>query len=165
MARRKKKTTKKKTTAAKTTAAKKTAAKKKTTAAQKKLARRPEWSEVTYEQMEEWRKAQGLPKKRFANVIGVTNSTYHNWARGIAVATYNTQRKIRDIIEGRILPSADGRTAPARLGSRANGGGPTDVIGATADIVNTYQQTHAGKMSRADLLALIRDVRAVLAGS
>ena len=52
------------------------------------------WIEVTYDEIEEYRKANNLSKLNMARFIGVTNSTYHNWKRSKAVATPQAQKRI-----------------------------------------------------------------------
>ena len=143
------KTTKKKTTS-KTTRSKSKSAKKGSS------ARRPSWSIVTYDQIEEWRKKQGLPKKRMATLLGVTNSTYHNWARGIAVATYNTQRKIRDVLDRDTVPSGVASAPRRKSGPNPN------PNGTRADLVKTYIAANPGKVSPDEMIELLDRVRAKL---
>jgi transcriptional regulator with XRE-family HTH domain len=140
-----------------------------------KAARRPSWSVVTYEQIEAWREQQGLPKKRMATLLGVTNSTYHNWARGIAVATYNTQRKIREILDRGEVPaelaSAPGRGRPRGAGGNPSGnsatpghpsGGSSRLQELTVDLVKAYVEANPGKVTPDALIDLIGQVRAQL---
>ena len=129
-------------------------------------ARRPSWSIVTYEQIEEWRKKQGLPKKRMASLLGVTNSTYHNWARGIAVATYNTQRKIRDVLDRDAVPAGIAGPGRRKSGPNANpvqahGGARLEEL--TVDLVKTYVEANPGKITPDALIELLDRVRAKLA--
>jgi transcriptional regulator with XRE-family HTH domain len=121
------------------------------------------WTVVTFEELEAWRQRQGLPKKRVADRLGVTNSTYHNWARGIAVATPATQHKIHALINGAELPDA------ARAGSRPWNGADASVrdgsavLSSTAQIVNAYLQSRtAAKLTPEGLCQLIRDVTRAL---
>lgn len=120
------------------------------------------WTVVTFAELEAWRQGQGLPKKRVADRLGVTNSTYHNWARGIAVATPATQHKIHALITG----APDGAL---RSSARHNGGldrvedGALAVLASTAQIVNAYLHSGpAGKLTPDDLCQLIRDVTKAL---
>lgn len=159
-----KKKTQRKTTKKKTTAkASKAKAKAK---AKGSSARRPSWSIVTYEQIEAWRTKQGLPKKRMATLLGVTNSTYHNWARGIAVATYNTQRKIRDVLDRDTVPS--GIASPVRrsksgtLTNPAAGTSNTRLQELTVDLVKSYVEANPGKVTPDALIELIERVRGKL---
>lgn len=83
-----------------------------------------------------------------ADMLGVTNSTYHNWARGIAVATPNTQERIR-----RILSDPQPRTP------RSN---RSDVIRATGEIVSSFLSRQSGAFSIDDLGVLVRRVSRAL---
>ena len=57
-----------------------------------------EWVEgLSFEILEEGRKVLGLRKLGMANLLGVTNSTYHNWKRG-GVPNTSCQIKIQDIL-------------------------------------------------------------------
>jgi transcriptional regulator with XRE-family HTH domain len=128
----------------------------------RKARRKPTWGIVTYQELEAWRVKQGLPKKRLAEQLGVTNSTYHNWARGIAVATTKAQQRIKELITtGKISGSA----APTAAASSSEGGGtPAEAYTATAQIVNAFVQTPGGgKLSPDGLIALVREVRQALA--
>jgi transcriptional regulator with XRE-family HTH domain len=129
--------------------------------------RKPEWSIVTYPELEAWREKQGIPKKRLAHLLGVTNSTWHNWARGKAVATYATQRRIRGVIDGQdpgLLQAASGPLRrPLRVGVAATGvlgGGarPAEAFTAAATIVSSYLQASKTAPDQAGLVRLIRDV-------
>ena len=116
--------------------------------------RKRSWSVVTYEELEAWRERESLPKKRAAELIGVTNSTYHNWARGLAVATPNTQRKIRELIDG------EGVSIGA---AGASNGLQEESLRTTAQIVTTYLQTqHQDGMDPENLTKLVREVRQAL---
>ncbi|MCO5169957.1 MAG: helix-turn-helix domain-containing protein [Planctomycetes bacterium] len=116
------------------------------------------WSIVTFAQLEEWRQRQGLPKKRVADLLGVTNSTYHNWARGLAVATPSTQHKIHELINGGrvLLPRANGGPAAH------NGSDEEAVLTSTAQIVNAYLQASTARLTPEQLCQLIRDVSRAL---
>lgn len=131
-------------------------------------ARKPKWSIVTYDQIEVWRKDRKLPKKRMAMLLGVTNSTYHNWARGIAVATYNTQRKIQEIMDKGEVPAHV--LAQPRSGGRAAGvaGGGTQQrlqeLTLATDLVKSYVEANPGKITPEGLVDLIGQVRGQLRG-
>jgi len=123
------------------------------------------WTVVTFAELEAWRQRQGLPKKRVAGRLGVTNSTYHNWARGIAVATPATQHKIHALINGAV----DALDTPRSSARAHNGGsehldnGGSAVLESTAQIVNAYLQSRpATKLSTDGLCQLIRDVTTAL---
>lgn len=124
------------------------------------------WTVVTFEELEAWRQRHGLPKKRVADRLGVTNSTYHNWARGIAVATPATQHKIHALING-----AEVVIGPRAARSDSWGNGHADasdhdgsaVLSSTAQIVNAYLQSRpAAKLTPEGLCQLIREVTRAL---
>jgi len=111
--------------------------------------RRPRaWTLVTFEEIEAWRSQRGIPKKRMAELLGVTNSTYHNWARGIAVATPNTQERIRGVLAG-------GNDA-------AEPEGKAEVIRATGQIVSSYLRSQESGLSVDGLTSIVREVRRAL---
>jgi transcriptional regulator with XRE-family HTH domain len=115
--------------------------------------RRRSWSLLTFEDLEKWREREGLPKKRAAEKLGVTNSTYHNWARGIAIPNTNTQKKLRETIDA---PPQGPDGLPI---------GPSDeTMRALAGIVTTYLQSSPSKVSPDDLPRLVRHVRQALGG-
>ncbi|MCA8923387.1 MAG: helix-turn-helix transcriptional regulator [Planctomycetes bacterium] len=109
---------------------------------------------ITFAQIEQWRTERKLPKRRMAEVLGVTNSTYHNWARGKAVPTVNAQRKLLAALSG------DTKTPtprPARAQPLPVSEG-SEALRAAASIVNTYLETHPGKLEPAQFTQLVRDV-------
>ena len=112
--------------------------------------RRPSWSLITFAEIEAYRTDRGLPKRRMAELLGVTNSTYHNWARGKAVPTENAQRKLVATL-----------TQPERGGAEAQF--DREALQATASIVNTYLETHPGKLSPDQMTRLVREVLSVFA--
>ncbi|RMG09753.1 MAG: XRE family transcriptional regulator [Planctomycetota bacterium] len=117
--------------------------------------RKRTWTKVTFEELDSWRAARGIPKKRMAEMLGVTNSTYHNWARGIAVATPNTQERIRRVLAGEEATAATpGQGPPARCSA--------EVMSATGQIVNSYLQTRPSGMTPEKLVELVRQVRSAL---
>lgn len=92
-------TTKKRRTKKKTSkkVAKKTTKKKATRKKTSKKAsskKQPKWSVVTYKQIEARRADLGIPKSAMAKLLGVTNSTYHNWRRGTTVPHEAQQQAI-----------------------------------------------------------------------
>lgn len=133
-------------------------AKKKRAAVSKKKGTRRrrtrEWSRVTFEALDGWRAARNIPKKKMAEMLGVTNSTYHNWARGVAVATPNTQDRILKVIGG------NGSDASGTAKSSAN----PEVMAATGQIVKSYLETRPNGITVDKLVKLVRDVRAALTG-
>lgn len=121
------------------------------------------WTVVTFADLEGWRQRHGLPKKRVADLLGVTNSTYHNWARGMAVATPATQHKIHDLINGGSVPTARPAAGLLQGGSGGNGADGQAVLTSTAQIVNAYvQRVGTDRMTPDDLCKLIRDVSRAL---
>lgn len=104
------------------------------------------WTMLVFDDLEEWRQASGLPKKRAAEALGVTNSTYHNWARGIAIPNINTQVRLVEQIK---TPWVGGQQ-PSDL--------PTpdqDSLTAVARIVEAY----ADKVEPDDLPDFVLNVR------
>jgi len=68
--------------------------KKKMASTDKADTKKPDWSVITFEQIEEWRGNLGLSKSAMAEALQVTNSTYHNWRRGTTVPHPNQQNDI-----------------------------------------------------------------------
>lgn len=123
------------------------------------------WTIVSFDDLEAWRQRQHLPKKRVADLLGVTNSTYHNWARGIAVATPATQQRIFDLIRGgaaRAVPArTNGIVLPAA--THHNGAGEVEaVLTSTAQIVNAYLIGTRPDLDTEQLCTLIREVSRAL---
>jgi DNA-binding transcriptional regulator YiaG len=91
-------------TKTKTKVAKKKATKKKKTVAEKAVkakstsTKKPNWSIVTYKQIEARRTELGYSKSAMASMLGVTNSTYHNWRRGTTVPHSSQQEQIADLL-------------------------------------------------------------------
>jgi len=65
-----------------------------------KSKKKPEWTGVTFGDLDAWRAKYGIPKKRLAHFLGVTNSTWHNWQGGRANAMLSVQQRIKDLIAG-----------------------------------------------------------------
>lgn len=143
-----------------TKAAKKTRAKAKTGGAASKKAspargrRRADWKHTSFAEIEAWRTENRLPKYRTAELLGISNGTYHNWAKGRAVPSLSTQRKLKEMIQG-----------PAPSGGGGGGGGEPDAaparneaLRAATEILNTYLETHPGKLSPDRFTRLVREV-------
>lgn len=117
-----------------------------------------QWSIVTFEDLEAWRQQHRLPKKRVADLLGVTNSTYHNWANARAVATPTTQQKIYALIQA---------GPPATAGPRGDGLGAHDghhgaVLQSAAAIVSAYLRAHGARYDVQGLCDLIKSVTRAL---
>ncbi|HBP19785.1 MAG TPA: hypothetical protein DEA08_18590 [Planctomycetes bacterium] len=115
------------------------------------------WTLVTFAEMDGWRAERNIPKKKMADLVGVTNSTYHNWARGSAVATLNTQERIRNLLD------SGGLAAEVR-GASAGGGRAPDVLNATGQIVASYLAHKKREASLEELTRVVREVRRALEG-
>lgn len=137
--------------------------------------RKPEWSIVTYEELEAWRAGQEIPKKRLAHLLGVTNSTWHNWARGKAVATPTTQRRIRAVIDGKSPEVTLAASAPLRRplrdgrlpGVTGPGGGDARAAAAasaTGAIVSAWIQAGKSQPDAERVVQLLRSVLRALEG-
>ena len=112
------------------------------------------WSLVTFAEMDAWRDDRNIPKKKMADLVGVTNSTYHNWARGSAVATLNTQERIRNLLDS-------GGVGAESSGNGAAGGRP-EVISATGQIVASFLSNKKREASLEELTRVVREVRRAL---
>lgn len=123
---------------------------KKVSVAKKK---RREWTVTTFEELDAFRAKHAIPKKKMAELLEVTNSTYHNWARGIAVATPKTQQRIRRIIDAG-APLADG--VSPEINTRP------EVMEATGRIVESYLAAKPSGMTLEKLVELVREVRQAL---
>ena len=60
--------------------------------------KKPKWTTVTYKQIEKKRESLGFSKSAMSQILGVTNSTYHNWRRGTTVPHPNQQEQIKSIM-------------------------------------------------------------------
>jgi len=130
----------------------KTAASKKATPARGR--RRADWKHTTFAEIEAWRKENRLPKYRTAELLGISNGTYHNWAKGRAVPSLSTQRKLKEMIAA----AAPGGS-PAEPGSGSEGEpARNEALRAATEILNTYLQTHPGKLSPDRFTRLVREV-------
>jgi transcriptional regulator with XRE-family HTH domain len=126
-------------------------------AGKKKAGKRREkreraWTVVTFDELDAWRAERKLPKKRMAELVGVTNSTYHNWARGSAVATLNTQERIRGLMDGRDAASELSEPTPSS----------PDVVSATATIVAGYLNHSKRNLTSEEVAELVRSIRRAL---
>lgn len=110
------------------------------------------WTRVTFDELDEWRANRGIPKKKMAEMLGVTNSTYHNWARGIAVATPSTQERIREFLDRGGRNGARNHHKP----------GESHVMAATGQIVASYLEAKQGSLSEDKLIRLVREVKRAL---
>jgi len=111
--------------------------------------KKPKWSVVTYKQIEARRTELGYSKSAMAELLSVTNSTYHNWRRGTTVPHANQQETIKTVIAN--LPSVkvagkpvkraasvNGRVKASGTGSKRSG----DVGGGSKTMNKTYSATH-----------------------
>lgn len=112
------------------------------------------WSLVTFAEMDAWRDDRNIPKKKMADLVGVTNSTYHNWARGSAVATLNTQERIRNLLDS-------GGVGAVGASNGASAGRP-EVISATGQIVASFLSNKKREASLEELTRVVREVRRAL---
>jgi DNA-binding transcriptional regulator YiaG len=119
----------------------------------KKTKRR--WKDVTFERFDAWRDSRKIPKNKMAEMLGVTNSTYHNWARGIAVATPNTQQRILRVITA---PDPNGLSTAPLNGADLR----PDVMAATGEIVRGYLESKPSGMTVDKLVKLVGEVRKAL---
>ena len=120
------------------------------------------WTTVTFDELDARRSERNIPKKKMADMLGVTNSTYHNWARGIAVATPNTQERIRRWIDSN---GASGGTPIGSSGQPRPTTPPashSEIMETTGRVVESYLQTKPSGMSVERLVKLVRDVRQAL---
>ncbi len=127
----------------------------KTTKRKPTRRRKREWKDVTFEILDAWREARRIPKKKMAEMLGVTNSTYHNWARGVAVATPNTQSRILSVIGSASAPTK-------ALNGHSNAGSQPEVMNVTGEIVRSYLETRPPDLTAESLVKLVREVRQAL---
>lgn len=124
--------------------------------------RQPKWKLTTYAAIERARAELSMPKYRMAEALGVSNGTYHNWARGNAVPSLNTQKSINSTLQ-----ALRGRAAPAPAKRRA--ATVTQELDphpapAAAQIVSAYLTSHPGKVSPDALPILTSQVMDALRG-
>lgn len=124
------------------------------------------WAITTFSALETWRERQRLSKRRVADLLGVTNSTYHNWARGRAVATPAAQQRILDLIRGDAAPQPPARTSGGLrppVGSTDDGVGEVKaVLDSTAQIMSTFLLETRLTLTPEQLGDLVREVRQAL---
>jgi len=72
-----------------------------------KSSKKPVWSVLSFKELEDWRERLGLSKSVMAEAIGVTNSTYHNWKRGVTVPHASQQEDILQRIKALETASAN----------------------------------------------------------
>lgn len=115
------------------------------------------WALVTFAELDAWRADRNIPKKKMADLVGVTNSTYHNWARGSAVATLNTQERIRNLLDsgGAVLEAREGAVGGVRA---------PEVVTATGQIVASYLAHKKREATLEELTRVVREVRRALEG-
>ena len=138
---------------------KKRGAKATTTPASASGRRRGRWKLVTFQELDSWRSEKGIPKKRMAELLGVTNSTYHNWARKISIPTAKTQERIRRYLDGGApqhgaAPNGPPAARDPRVAAAA--------MEATGVIVESYLKASKSKVTADELKSLIVDVRRAL---
>lgn len=138
-----------------------------------KDGRQPTWSLVTFPEIEAWRAEHQVPKKTLAQLLGVTNSTWHNWQRGKSVATVSAQKrmktlmqdgagKLEELLERRQELSGSGRERRRARNGHASRGGDGELL-AVGTIVAAYLSKRGG-LDPTELTDLIRSVRAALHG-
>lgn len=69
-------------------------------------SRKRSWSIVTFAELDAWRESVGLSRYGLAQQLGVTNSTWHNWQSGRAVAEARHQRAAKKLMEDTKAPDA-----------------------------------------------------------
>lgn len=94
------------------------ATKKKSAKKSKKSTKQPRWTLITFTKIEKARADLGLTKVRMAELLGVTNSTYHNWKKGTAVPHPGAQQEIVDAIIAAEEASGESGQTPANVGSK-----------------------------------------------
>lgn len=118
----------------------------------KKKPQKRKWTVVSFKQIEAWREAGGLTKKGAAELLGVTNSTWHNWAGGIAIPSQTSQRRFKGLItgNGNVTRAASNASDAAR-------------IQATGQIVVAFLDRRGTKVALDKLGEVVRGVKAALA--
>ncbi|MCA8920294.1 MAG: helix-turn-helix transcriptional regulator [Planctomycetes bacterium] len=147
--------------ASKKAAGKKAAAKGQAKASKRAGRRRADWKHTTYAAIETWRKANHMAKYRMAELLGISNGTYHNWASGRAVPSLSTQRKIKAVISAPATSAArpaSAASASPRAAGSAGAPRASETLRAATELVNTYLQTHPGKLSPDRFTSLVREV-------
>lgn len=110
--------------------------------------KKPKWGVVNFKQIEARRKELSLPKSTMALNLGITNSTYHNWARGKTVPHESQQEQVKaamDSMTGAPARSdASGSAAgagPARHGSERSGRRRETVVGGSIPMPSGFTPT------------------------
>ena len=62
--------------------------------------KRATWDLTSFDELESWRESQGHSKSAVARMLGLGNSSYHNWRH--SAPGINIQRKLRALIDGTV---------------------------------------------------------------
>ena len=126
----------------------------------KSSRRRGTWAYVTLAEIEEFRLKNHLTKKKLADLIGVTNSTIHNWYQDKAIPTPNRQRQMRSMVDGpppRSIPTP-WSPRPIRTHTTAE---HTATVHTAGQIVQSYLRI-SNKLQPDQVKELVRGVMAGL---
>lgn len=129
-----------------TTASRRKATKKTKKNGRKTTTKKPKWTVVSYKKIEAKRAEFGFSKSAMAEILGVTNSTYHNWRRGTTVPHPNQQDAIKVAIDN-LSASASTRIAAKapRVARKASGTVPKpagDVGGGNQSMQGSFNGSH-----------------------
>ena len=134
------------------------------------------WTLTSIEELECYRKEEGLSKAELCRQIGISPGAYRNWELGKSVATPKGQERIVNVLSGKeptlvdednqIVISKDKLQAAKDilLQKPANEQLELTAMSATADIVNTYLQ-HSDLLKPDQLVKLVGRVQEALLGN
>ena len=115
----------------------------------RKTTKKPKWTVVSYKKIEAKRAEFGFSKSAMAEILGVTNSTYHNWRRGTTVPHPNQQDAIKVALDNlsagastRIAAKAPRVPTKARKASGTGRKARGDVAGGTQSMQPSINGSH-----------------------
>jgi DNA-binding XRE family transcriptional regulator len=107
--------------------------------------KKPKWGVVNFKQIEARRKELSLPKSTMALNLGITNSTYHNWARGATVPHESQQEQIKSALEsmtGAPVDASGSRPGPkSRRHPERTSKGRETVVGGSIPMPSGFSPT------------------------
>ena len=92
-----------------------------------------EWTLVTQKQVLGYIASKGLQNKTFAEHLGVTNSTFHNWKNGRCAPDEEIQGRIKALIDGKetIIVAKKSKTNKGKATRAPRGAGSSTLAALT----------------------------------
>jgi transcriptional regulator with XRE-family HTH domain len=132
------------------------------------------WTLTSIEELEQFRKEEGLSKAELCRQIGISQGAYRNWELGRNIAKYSTQERIVAYLNGNEPTSSENHITISKnklqaakdilFQKPANDQLELSAMSATADIVKTYLQ-HSDRLKPDQLVKLVGRVQEALLGN